>query len=118
MRPLQKRILVVDDEPLVCQSVKMVLACDGHTAITAASGMEALCKLSDATFDLMFTDFTMPGMKGDQLACAAKERSPLPVILLTGFPPKCKPDKIDLVVLKPFSPEDLRNAIEAVGCRS
>ena len=83
---------MVDDEPLVFESVAMLLAYDGHDVETAGSGEEALSKQSSAQFDVVITDFAMPGMKGDQLSAMLKQRAPsLPVILLTAFPPPTRP---------------------------
>jgi CheY-like chemotaxis protein len=91
------RILVVDDEPLVCESVAMLLAHDGHEVETAGSGEEALFKQGSAQFDVVITDFAMPGMKGDQLSAALKQRAPsLPVLLLTAFPPPTRPSRLIL----------------------
>lgn len=113
-----KRILVVDDEPFVCESIKLLLAHDGHEVETAQGAEEALAKYDPARFDLVFTDFSMPGMKGDQLAAAIKERKPAkPVVMLTAFPPVRVPPAIDLVVTKPFMLETLREALRKVLAR-
>ena len=110
-----KRILIVDDEPLVCESLRMALGCDRHQTEIAKSGLEALAKFDAQTFDLVFTDYLMPGMKGDQLAHAIKERDQTkPIVLLTGVPPAEHLLEIDLVMLKPFSLESLRRAITQV----
>lgn len=107
------RILVVDDEAMVCESVRLLLAYDGHQVETASGGQEALAKLEAATFDLVFTDFSMPGMKGDELAQKIKERDPKkPVILLTAFPPATQPTGVDLVITKPFYLATLRKGVE------
>lgn len=109
------RILVVDDEPFVCESIKMLLAHDGHSVETAAGAEEALSKYQPDHFDLVFTDFAMPGMKGDQLAMKIKSQTPArPVVLLTAFPPPTVPPAIDLVVTKPFMLETLREALRKV----
>jgi CheY-like chemotaxis protein len=110
-----KRILVVDDEPFVCESIKLLLAHDGHHVETATGAEEALAKYDPARFDVVFTDFSMPGMKGDELAVAIKERDPSrPVVMLTAFPPFKVPAAIDLVVTKPFMLETLREALRKV----
>jgi CheY-like chemotaxis protein len=110
-----RRILVVDDEPFVCESIKMLLAHDGHSVETASGAEEALSKYQPDRFDLVFTDFAMPGMKGDQLAAKIKSQSPTrPVILLTAFPPPTVPPAVDLVVTKPFMLETLREALRKV----
>ena len=109
------RILVVDDEALVCESIGLLLAYDGHRVETASSGEEALARFDRGQFDLVFTDFCMPGMKGDELAAAIKDRAPdKPVILLTAFPPAYKVPAIDLVITKPFYLSTLREAVETV----
>src|SRR6267143_480419 len=98
-----KRILVVDDEPFVCESIKMLLAYDGHEGETASSGTEALTRFDPKKGQVVFTDFAMPGMKGDDLAEKLKARSPqTPIILLPAFPPPTKPASIALVLTKPF----------------
>src|SRR5579859_6828014 len=82
----QRRILVVDDEPFVCDAVKMMLAFDGHTVETANSGKDALELLEKKKFDVVITDFAMPAMKGDELAAAIKARCPgQPVVMITAY---------------------------------
>ena len=109
------RILVVDDEPLIRESIGMLLAYDGHRVETAGSGEEAITRFENGEFDLVFTDFYMPGMKGDELAAAIKQRAPnKPVILLTAFPPSHHVPAIDLVITKPFYLSTLREAVEKV----
>ena len=106
------RILVVDDEPFVCESVKLMLTYDGHSVETACSGREALAKFDGGRFDLVITDYAMEGMKGDQLAQAIKHIAPTqPIILLTAFPPERRPESIDLVLTKPFYFDTLREAL-------
>jgi CheY-like chemotaxis protein len=111
-KPPSQRILVVDDEPFVCESVRLMLSYDGHAVETACSGKDALAKYDAERFDLVITDYKMEGMKGDQLAQAIKERAPnKPIILLTAFAPMEKPAAIDLVLGKPFYVETLREAL-------
>jgi CheY-like chemotaxis protein len=115
-----RRILVVDDEPLVCDAVKMMLDFDGHQVRTASSGKEALAMLQEEPFDLVITDFEMPGMKGDELAAAIKARTPQqPVLMITAYAEMLKASGnpltgADLLISKPFLLEDLREAIAKV----
>jgi CheY-like chemotaxis protein len=114
------QILVVDDEPAVCETIKMLLEHDGHKIQTANNGREALALLEHGKFDLVTTDLSMSEMRGDVLAAAIKEHLPnLPVLLISGngaiekdsgnpFP------GVDLVIGKPFLLEDLRTAIAKV----
>ncbi|HWW02620.1 MAG TPA: response regulator [Candidatus Acidoferrum sp.] len=113
----KRRILVVDDEPFVCDAVKMMLAFDGHVVETASSAKEALELFDQGKFDLVFTDFAMPDMKGDELAAALKARNPgQPVVLITAYAEMLRftgnpLSGIDCVISKPFLLEDLRAAI-------
>jgi len=110
----QRKILVVDDEPFVCEAVKMMLNFDGHTVKTAGSGKEALTMLEQEPFDLVITDYSMPGMKGDELAAIIKSRnSRQPVVMITAYAEVlAKPlSGVDALVSKPFLLENLREAI-------
>jgi len=112
-----RRILVVDDEPLVCDALKMMLSFDGHTVETAGNGKEALALFAKGRFDLVITDWKMPLMKGDELAAAIKAQDPeQPVVMITahteilqstGNPLK----GVDAVIGKPFLLETLRTAV-------
>ena len=113
----QRHILVVDDEPLVRQTVQMLLQDDGYVVDEAESGPQALAMFEPGKFDMIFTDYFMPDMKGDQLAAAIKRRSPKQaVVMLTAFPEKfqssaCPLGGIDSFICKPFEVETLRAAI-------
>ncbi len=113
----QRHILVVDDEPLVRQTVQMLLKGEGHLVDEADSGDEALAVFEPGKFDLVFTDYFMPVMKGDELAAAIKKRSPSqPVVMLTAYPEKlqssdCPLGGIDSFICKPFELETLRAVI-------
>ena len=115
--PQQKHILVVDDEPLVRYTVHMLLEDDGYIVDEAESGDAALALFEPGKFDMIFTDYCMPGMKGDQLAAAIKKRSPKQaVVMITAFPEKltcsdCPLGGIDSFICKPFEVETLRAAI-------
>ncbi len=113
----KRHILVVDDEPFVCESIRMLLNFDGHDVETAGNGKEALAKLEQGQFDLVVTDFEMPGMKGDQLAATIKARNPKqPVIMITAFKetlPENLPG-VDYMIGKPFLLENLREAMARV----
>ena len=113
----QRHILVVDDEPLVRYTVQLLLQGDGYVVDEARSGAEALALFKPGKFDMIFTDYLMPEMKGDQLAAAIKSRSPeQPVVMLTAYPEKlqcseCPLGGVDSFICKPFDLETLRSAI-------
>jgi CheY-like chemotaxis protein len=114
-----KRILVVDDEPAVGLSIKFALEGAGHFVEIVNSGQEALRKFEVEKYDVVLTDFMMAGMTGVQLAERIKWRSPAqPIILFSGFPPFPPTTAIDLVILKPSSPAELRAAVEKLSERN
>jgi CheY-like chemotaxis protein len=109
-----RRVLVVDDEKLVCDAVKLLLEFDGHKVHAVTSGKEALAALGQAEFDLVMTDYNMPEMKGDQLAGIINSLKPnLPVVMITAYP-ELVPPFVKCVITKPFRLEDLREVISQV----
>ena len=111
------KILMVDDEPLICDSMRLMLELEGHEMDAAYSGSEALNKLAQRRFDLVFTDFFMPGMKGDQLAREVHGRnSETPVVMVTGYPPTPPPREVAKVVMKPFDLRSIRNILSEFSC--
>jgi CheY-like chemotaxis protein len=115
-----RQILVVDDEPAVGDAIKMMLQFDGHAVQTANGSKEALSLLEKGKFDLIITDYSMPGMKGDELAAVIKKRLPhQPIIMITAYAEMLKSSSnplpgVDFILSKPFSLEALREAIAGV----
>jgi CheY-like chemotaxis protein len=120
----QRRILVVDDEPFVCDALKMMLNFDGHEVETAGSGNEALERFEVGKFDLVITDFSMSPMKGDELAALIKSRAPKqPVVMITAYAEILQSSGnaltgVDYVISKPFLLENLREAIAKAAPRA
>lgn len=81
------RVLVVDDEPSIRDFVDRTLRLGGYETSVAADGASALVKADlEAPFDLLLTDLQMPGLRGDELAKAVRERQPgVKVLYVTGF---------------------------------
>jgi signal transduction histidine kinase/ActR/RegA family two-component response regulator len=81
------RVLVVDDEDMVRETLAESLEFEGFGVLTAANGTEALSLLAAGeAVDAIVTDLSMPGMDGLALIRAAQERRPgLPAVLLTGY---------------------------------
>jgi CheY-like chemotaxis protein len=113
----KRHILVVDDDPSVCETVELVLKLDGHLVDSVASGSEALALFAPGKFDLVFTDYYMPAMTGDELAAALKGRSPSqPIVMLTAYGEKLQATGspltcVDAFIGKPFEIESLRQAV-------
>ena len=81
-----RKVLVVDDDPVVGKSFDRVLSARGYAVITAENGQEALNKLSGENYDVVFTDIRMPGMSGLEVAERVKASQPwLPVVIVTGY---------------------------------
>jgi len=114
------QILVVDDEPAVCDAIKMMLQFDGYAVQTANGSREALSLLENCKFDLVTLDYAMPGMKGDELAVVIKNRLPhQPIIMITAYAETLKSSGnplpgVDFIISKPFLLADLREAIASV----
>ncbi|HWB59101.1 MAG TPA: response regulator [Chthoniobacteraceae bacterium] len=114
---VNKRILVVEDEPLVREVISVYLGTDNHDVTTAVDGVDGLEKYRAGKFDIVLTDRAMPQMNGDLLAQAIKKIDPdKPIILLTGFGDIMlgsgeQPGGVDLVLSKPFTMSQLRDAI-------
>jgi CheY-like chemotaxis protein len=113
-------VLVVDDEPTVRNAIKRLLEHAGHTVDTADGGEAALELLAQKPYELVVTDFSMPGMHGDQLV--ARIRQILPnqrIIMATAFVEEYKvfgqtAAPVDALLLKPFSLQELYEAIARV----
>lgn len=82
-----RKVLVVDDDPVVAKSFNRVLSeGKGYVVITAQNAAEALEKMREQEYDVVFTDIKMPGMDGVELAEKVKARRPwTPVVIVTGY---------------------------------
>jgi DNA-binding NtrC family response regulator len=80
------KILVVDDQDMMRDSLAATLVREGHEVIAATDGAGAVTRLSAGRFDLMITDLKMPKMTGIELLAEAKKLRPeMPVVLMTAF---------------------------------
>jgi CheY-like chemotaxis protein len=104
----------VDDDPGARASIKLLLSIDRHNVIEAGSGVEALQLFTGSTFDVVITDYLMPGMLGDELARNIKNIAPgQQILLITAYLERLvNSDKpADVVLGKPVSVDDLRRAM-------
>jgi signal transduction histidine kinase/FixJ family two-component response regulator len=110
-RPL--KILLTDDEELVRIGTADMLRDLGHNVTHVGSGARAITLLRTEDFDLLVTDYLMPGMNGIELAREARQvRADLPVLLITGFADLADSAFADIVRLpKPFRRSNLARAI-------
>jgi PAS domain S-box-containing protein len=115
------RILVVDDDLGVCQSLRDLLAQEGCDVLVATGGREALAKLEAERVDLVLSDVVMPDLDGHELFLRVRERWPsTPVVLMTAFhfdkDHIIKRSKLagleDVLYKKPIDPPKLRDLIK------
>jgi len=79
------RILFVDDDPAATRLYRAMLGSAGHEVVTVDSGIDAVERAASEKFDLVITDFNMPGIKGDVTLSLLRARLPdLPVVILTS----------------------------------
>lgn len=70
------RILVVDDELSIAETLRMILQMSGYTATSASSGLQAIAKAEEGCPDLLLTDVMMPGLNGFETALRIKAHCP------------------------------------------
>jgi signal transduction histidine kinase/CheY-like chemotaxis protein len=110
------RVLLVDDEPSVRRAATRLLESTGCVVTGANSAAEALAHVQTGAFDVLVTDFRMPGMSGLQLVAALRDAGEMmPVVLISGHLEDARRDgpmPEGIVLLhKPFSRASLADAI-------
>jgi DNA-binding response OmpR family regulator len=115
----QKRILVVDDEPSICDVLTRYLEREGYAVEVAADGPEALRATAQMSPDLIVLDLMLPGLDGLEVCHRLRMQSAVPIIMLTARDEEA--DKVrgfttgaDDYMTKPFSPAELVLRVKAV----
>src|SRR6516164_1943763 len=114
----RSRILVVDDETQITRVLKTALNSQGYEVKTAADGESGFHAVLDWLPDLVITDLAMPGMSGVELCRAVRQRSQVPIIVLSvRGEEKSKIEALDAgaddYVTKPFSVNELMARVRA-----
>ena len=111
-----KRILLVEDEFSVRDTLRQLLRHDDHTVVEANNGAEALILFAQHKFDLVVTDFVMPFVDGAELAARIKHRMPnQPILMITGHDVRpSRLNSVNGVLRKPFDLGELRFALTRV----
>jgi two-component system KDP operon response regulator KdpE len=114
----RSRILVVDDETQIARVLKTALSSQGYEVKTAADGESALDLAVDWIPDLIVTDLSMPGITGIELCRSVRDRSQVPIIVLSvRGEEKTKIEALDAgaddYVTKPFSVSELLARVRA-----
>jgi DNA-binding response OmpR family regulator len=116
---MARRILIIDDEPMIVESVRYNLQQEGYEVITAQNGETGLELARGETVDLILLDLMLPGMNGMEICRILRQSSEVPIIMLTA-----KEGEIDRVlglelgaddyVIKPFSMRELMARVRTV----
>lgn len=120
---MKLRILIVEDEPAIIDTIQYALETDGFETICFSSGITALDFLEKEDTDLIVLDVGLPDINGFELCKSIRKKSNTPVLFLTA-----RTDEVDRVVgleigaddyvTKPFSPRELTARIKAILRRS
>ena len=120
---MAKRILLVDDEPILIKGLKFTLEQDGYEILTAADGEEALRVFSENPVDLVLLDVMLPKMDGVVVCQRIRETSNVPIIMLTA-----KGEDMDKIIgleygaddymTKPFNILEVKARIKTILRRS
>ncbi len=124
--PSTAHILVVDDDPVICQQLERLLTHDGYSVTVATLGEQALQLLENEDIDLVFTNIRLPGIDGVELTRRIVERwADVPVIVMTGYADIGNAVEVLKIgagdyIVKPFSAapiqESTRVVLEKTGC--
>ena len=112
------KVLVIDDEKVVLDSVKKILADEGYDVETNLSGREGLKEALNSDYDIVLTDIMMPDIGGMKVLRDIKRSKPsLPVVMITGYASvKSSVQAMKLgaadYVEKPFTPDQLIKAVD------
>ncbi len=115
---MSSRVLIVDDDADLSETLARLLGRFGHKCLVAASGVEAIGLIDTASPDLVVTDLHMPGLDGIAVARCAREKSPpIPVVLMTAYPTSETRREMRTVggtihLAKPFANADMLDAVE------
>ena len=109
----ESKILIVDDELVVIKSAERVLKAEGYNVEGALGGREAIMKMAQGNYDLVFTDLKMPEVDGITLIRWIKKMKPaIGIVIITGYPSQDTiKEALELGIIdyvpKPFTPSVL-----------
>lgn len=110
----ETKILVVDDEPSICEGIDAILTRAGYSVTKAFSGEEALEIATQKSFDVVLMDLIMPGMDGAETCAQIKQLHPKAcVVAISGSPSDDRMNRflenggVQVALYKPFGKEDL-----------
>ena len=120
---MPSKILIVEDDPNAAELARLYLSHDGHEVLTARDGSAGLRLALDEAPDLIVLDLMLPGLDGVSLCRRVRERSEVPILMLTARVAEADTVRgleagADDYVTKPFSPRELAARVRAILRRS
>jgi DNA-binding NtrC family response regulator len=116
MKP--RRILVIDDESVICDACRLVLAEKGHSVDHCLTGKAGLLAIEGGKYDLILLDVKLPDVDGMEILKSVREKGPVPVVIvMTGYSTMSnalqamKLGAADYLA-KPFTDDELVEAVE------
>jgi len=116
------KILIVDDEKMICEEFSDILREDNHEVDVALNGEQALVKIQEKEYDIVFLDVLMPRMEGGEVFRRMKEMKPVPIAVMSGYLPAHKEKEVIAqgavaCLKKPLDLGKIRQLVEQV-CQS
>ena len=117
------KVLVVDDNNGVRILVSKMLSRLGYEVSSADSGENGLSIFRENKFDIVLSDYEMPGIDGVAFACSVKKSSPrTPVVIMTGAGKETvfsrMSNAVDKVISKPFTLAEIGETIQNLSCKA
>jgi DNA-binding response OmpR family regulator len=118
MKPLS--ILVIDDESVICDACRLVLAEQGHRVDHCLTGNAGLLAINRGKYDLILLDVKLPDVDGMEILKSVREKGSVPVVIvMSGY--STMPNALQAMKLgaadylaKPFTDDELVEAVEKV----
>lgn len=113
------KILIIDDEQIICEEFKDILEDDDHEVDVAYNGEDGLEKIKGADYGLIFLDVLMPRMEGRQVFEEIKKIKEIPVAIMSGYiPPNKEREVLALGAVaclrKPLDLDRIRSLISSI----
>jgi len=120
--PMNRKILIIEDDPINLRFTKYTLEKKGYQVVTAANGLEGLKKVKTEAPDLIIMDIMLPGIDGFEICHrlrAEPQTAQLPILMISGKAQEA--DKatglkvgVDVYLTKPVSPSEIVSRVEAL----
>ena len=120
---MTQKVLLIEDEPAIADSVTYALETEGYDALWCSTGGEGLQRIASGDIDMVVLDVGLPDTNGFELCKEIRKSSQVPIIFLTA-----RRDEIDRIVgleiggddyvVKPFSPRELTARVKAIFRRT